>query len=614
MIFDSTILHYKILQSLKENEFEADILIKCKHNNSFIDLCPKINKRIPSNQYKGYQAIQIQLLCDDKFISLFENFIQNKQNIERLNTVLGIFQENDRNITDYNVSQLYFLFQEYEKIDIHQIKNIWFGFLDYCKSTIESEQYKFIFNNLNKFYSFDKRSNHTINLFTEETRERFFQLDLSSFDINEYTGFNRKDIENICTDCNQRFSLFHILMIPYQFHFKFKWSKVNYEEICKNDNKQIEQISLYLEKIVTIFESESEIMSKFFHYWTDYGCQYNHLVNYLNGIELQQKNNTFNVKEVLDTPLHYLNALFENKFSKLLFKWGIYKFNLLEYAFLNNKQQFLSIICKHIDDFSNFDYSKSKFRNSYLLFQTKLYEYLDMDSLDFEKIKFLSTECYYEDSFNNLKINYCYSFEEIQILLPYIDAKDKEKCINFYHLLKNDSINKRIEVFTEVAKYYLGSELSIEDEESKALIDSLLKNTLSNWKIKTFNHINNITDKTVFYLLIIVNKYSSLIKTIKEEYEAIYIIENRNTIPETVSNMQELYSNAIKYDRNWTYIINALDIKEDFINENIQILNFLSIRNVFKEIVSFFSKSSNRQLYLDHIKKQLENILNITIC
>lgn len=585
--------HTKLVGELKENQIDLKF-IKCFKIEDLFKCCYNLkNRKLSSGLYFEREAIQKELIRDEKFVEYLIQIDNEKILPEMIQSLVECIQNNNKNVSDYEIKTL---------IETLKNKNFnhstYYDYLEYFSSKVENiEEKNIVAANLAYFHSQKKISMSEL---SEDERSLFIEPFMSDYNLIPITSI--KKVCELLVQDNELRNIIHFLFSNNQnvvldieeYELLHQHSKSIYEYICK---------------IVKMINNEQ--MYELLLRWIENGCTIYDLKILENKLQDLEK---WKMEKIFCNRSSYVNFIFGNKLSDFpLENISERKEKLLIYAISNKKKRFLQLLEENSNDFLSID-------DNSILFNEKFYKkYININTLtqkniiDLKSIISFRTNIYYLEPNN-------YTFEEIKLLYNV-----NEPYLTMYNNLLDMKVDDRLLIIKQLLKRQLLHGKKINDEEIKRLANKLKEKHLYQWMEADFSHIKELKVENVIDILINYNDIKKFISQISNQKELLYILRNIEKIQE-YKNLDEIKENIEKIDRYWKELVKYMNFSNEFIEKNKgHIRDFLlnngaelalsyyqsndsAIGEAFKKIVKaeLMGKFKKLKYYPDDLKKEID--------
>jgi len=572
------------MQSVLNNLKTIEILLNNKINVKFIEkvnskklveTCNTIEEsKLIDNIYLERDNIQFEIIKNKNAIEFFKNIDSDEELLDKINKLLETIHINNEKITDYS----------YERM-ITTLNNKYLNEKDYydCIKYFKIEDKSIEEQNIiaKNISSFNERYKIPISDLTEVEKNLFSLSFLSSERL--IPNLNIRKVYELLNKDNYLKSIIHFL---YNNKIEVFISSDKYEFIHNNSS----EIYNLLKKLYNQMEENSYI--KMLEQWIENNC------------------NVYDLK-VLIKKLKYLDKeqqiiKFQNRGSYINFIYGDIikelelkmvdgsKENILIYAIVNNKRNFLNLIQDNQQLFFELSYNS-------LLFEEDFYiKYFNINSLTKKDLEQFKTMTKSKSNIYLLKEGK-YTFKEIETLynMP-------EEYFILYNNLLDLKIDNRLLIIKQLIKKELLSYRLNEGEIIK-LAEKLKIKTLYDWYEKDFYKIDGLKVENVINLLINFEEIQKFIPQITHVKELLYIIRNKEIL-NNYNSLDEVKEDIENIDLYWKQLVNAMEFSEDFIKENSKTIKEFLLCNGAELALSYYRQCENnkqRHSYKLIIKAQL---------
>lgn len=572
------------MQSVINNLKTLEILLKNKINVSFIEkfnsdtlveCCNRIEKKVlPDSLYMNRDNIQCELINNKNSIEFFKKFDLDEELLNKLDELLETLQRNNDRITNYSYERIIATLnnKNLNKTDYYDCIK-YFNIED--KSTTEQD---IITKNISLF---NIRYKIPISDLTAFERELFSLSFISSnflmpeFDIRIVYELLNKD--------NYLKSIIHFL---YDNKIKVFISASDYEFIHNNSK----EIYILLKKLYNQMEEYTYV--KMLDLWIDNKCNLYDLKvlnDKLKDLEKEEHINKFQNRG------SYINFIYGDIIKSLELKMvDGSKENIVIYAIVNNKKNFLKLIQDNQQLFFELSYNSLLFEDNFYL------KYFNINSLTKKDLEKLGTMTKNRSNINLLNQRE-YTFKEIETLYSRPEQ---------YFILYNNLLDLKIDNRLLIIKQLLKKELlsyKLTEEELVILANRLKIKTLYNWYEKDFCNIKGLRIEDVVQLLINYDSIKAFISQISNVTELLYIMRNKDIV-NNYNSLDEIKSDIENIDNCWKQLVDVMGISKDFIKENKETIKSFLLSNGAEIALTYYRQCENdkqRHSYKLIIKAQL---------
>lgn len=265
-------------------------------------------------------------------------------------------------------------------------------------------------------------------------------------------------------------------------------------------------------------------------------------------------------KRILKNQMTFLSFLYKEMYYEIIVTLDNLSkgcTDLIVYALSHNKHRFLSLLL------SNKNVSIESMGKNSVLFAKEFYQkHFNIDSLDEKALaKILQV---HKNSVNMklLEEDRIYTLNEILLL-----KSTDERYYQFYYMLKDLHIDKRILLTKQLKKQHLLSDKNWDEQFNdrlSALAKHLSNKSLYDWLYQDFAHIKEIDALSVCKLLMLYDTHSNVIPSLQSMGEVKFLLRNFNDIDDTFK-LSELKQNFISYDSRLNELFSDLSISDEFI-------------------------------------------------
>jgi len=572
------------MQSVINNLKTLEILLKNKINVNFIkkfdtetllECCNKIEKdKLIDDIYIDRKNIQYELISNKDSIIFFKKFASNEELLNKINTLLETIQQNNDKITNYSYERIITTLNNQNLDKTHYYDCIkYFNIED--KSVVEQD---IITKNIALFIN---RYDIPISDLTAFEKNLFSLSFISSrflmpdFDIRIVYVLLNKD--------NYLKSIIHFL---YDNKIEVFISASEYE-LIHNNSKEIYTLLKELHN-----QMEKNTYVKMLDLWIENKCNVYDLKVLKNKLKDLDKDEHINKFQNRGS---YINFIYGDIIKSLELKMvDGSKENIVIYAIVNNKKNFLKLIQDNQQLFFELSYNSLLFENDFYL------KYFNINSLTKRDLEKLGTMTKNRSNINLLNQGE-YTFKEIETLYSRPEQ---------YFILYNNLLDLKIDNRLLIIKQLLKKELlsyKLTEEELVILANRLKIKTLYNWYEKDFFNIKGLRIENVVQLLIEYDSIKDIISQISNVTELLYIIRNKDILTK-YNSLDEIKSDIENIDNCWKQLVDIMGISKDFIKENKETIKNFLLSNGAEFALTYYRQCENdkqRHSYKLIIKSQL---------
>jgi len=486
-----------------------------------------------NNGHKESEIIQRELVRDEHSIRYITDAYQKEVDMRRFETLIKEITGHQEKMTEYPLRDIYNVINNIELNDV--------ACYDYLKYFSNNDILKKkITNNLNHFYTQDYIKFEELN---EAERELFKEMYLDNYNLLP-THDNVKRIYELLSKNKELRNLIKFLKdrklyIPLNIQ--------SYEHINNNANEILHHINVIAAIIVN-----DEIMYKLLLRWLENGCN----VYELEVIKQPIKNvGIEELKNVFNTRSSYINFIYGNKLKKFpLESITTRREELIIYAISNNKNSFLNLIEKNMNEFLSIPTSSILYREEFYS------KFINLNELSLKNLIKLQT-MYFYDFIKIFELKeQRYTFEEISTLYNV-----EEQYIYLYNQLLDLKIDDRLIRIKQLIKKQLLDNVMDKDEIGK-IADKIKIKPLYMWIDCDFNRIKGIKPSDVIKIFISYDSINRFIPEIKNTTELSYIIRNIDEIQDYDS-LEKVKEDIQIIDAYWNKLKIDLNFSKEFIEK-----------------------------------------------
>lgn len=572
------------MQSVINNLKTLEILLKNKINVSFIEkfsadtlveCCDRIEKNVlPDSLYMNRDNIQCELINNKNSIEFFKKFDLDEELLNKLDELLETLQRNNDRITNYSYERIIATLnnKNLNKTDYYDCIK-YFNIED--KSATEQD---IITKNISVF---NIRYEIPISDLTAFERELFSLSFMSSNFL--MPDFDIRIVYDLLNKDNYLKSIIHFL---YDSNIKVFISASDYEFIHNNSK----EIYTLLKELYNQMEEYTYV--KMLDLWIENNC------NLYDLKVLNDKLKDIEKEEHINKLLNrgsYINFIYGDIIKSLELKMvDGSKENVVIYAIVNNKKNFLKLIQENQQLFFELSYNS-------LLFENDFYsKYFNINSLTKKDLEKLGTMTKGRSNINLLDERE-YTFKEIETLY-----NKPEQYFILYNNLLDLKIDNRLLIIKQLLKKELLS-YKLTEEELIILANRLKIKTLYNWYENDFNNIDGLKIDNVVQLLINYDYIKAFISQISNVTELLYIMRNKDIVNK-YNSLDEIKADIENIDNCWKQLVDIMGISEDFIKQNKETIKTFLLSNGAEFALTYYRQCENdkqRHSYKLIIKAQL---------
>lgn len=298
---------------------------------------------------------------------------------------------------------------------------------------------------------------------------------------------------------------------------------------------------------------EKESISAFVELW----IMNNALINDLKRLEqILPDMDREQIDQMLQDRASYVSVLYRERVQEIpLQELPQKQRDVIFYAVITNKKQFLALVRDSYEDFACLPY------HSFLLNPDVYQKYLNLNTLNRKNLK----ECFGLEALSKQKKQIMertsYTFEELRLLA----SLGYSYCV-LYNKLAYERSDDRLRVFRELAKRKC-IPCKIEEDEITYLGERLSQKTLSIWMQEELGHIKHLRYQTAVLLLAHWEELKPFISGINDENQVLYLLRNRDCIKE-FHDFSEIQKHIMESDQAWGWMRDNLPIEDEFVQEH----------------------------------------------
>ena len=570
-----------------------------------------------ANKY-DIQLEQISYLNRTSINLIDINPILKNLSDEHLNNIFSstLLKENIHKLNNISKDSLKFLFKKYSKL-IFEKESTFLKLL----SLKNIKKYMLIFQECDYFFN-DNLFEILYKIFIySENKNIILNKDNLYFSINFFNNIKEYDLDE---NLKLKYSLSSFL------------TKINNINIFKNEDffniniEIIDDFSKYINK------GNYEIFFNFYLLYFNQKYHWNYLLNELsnlNKIELEKFNELLKKENEKSSYITHKEIISILNISKGKEKTSID--DILELLYIKNfqkyqidfikrnihKKNFINIIKENLDKYLLLE------KNN-ILFKPEFYTLINLNSLNSKNLNILintknKNSKYYLSpnniyNFKIIKNIKNITFNELITLLH-----QSEILIYLYKefINLNIKIDQRLLIVKQLPNIQINffHKYNIQNNNFfyKNLANKLINNSFIKFKeklLKDYNNLKRLNSKCIFIIYYFYKIYEPFLNEIQKDLDLDLIFENKDYLKEKKISLFKFKLNNLKYNTNYTFLINSLKLSPEFINKNI--LHILDFFDKKLDIVYFEFMNNKNQDSLQKnnmkllVKAELSNKLN----
>lgn len=519
------------------------------------------NKLISALQYSNVQ----KLIFDDfKYIERLQTLLNTYDDMEcdNLNTLLNILSDSNQSLDDFSDNTLYIGVQTYA--DTHDILAS-FIYMCYQQTHQDScDNSDFILNNIKQCIQLPssyhcRYMNHAQEIRTILQLPEYQEL-LQT--IKSISDFSNDFPFDFITDLNitTASKFLNALNSNHHLHDFLHLGALNQwhiNDILMLSEVLTDNVYFMLMRTKDLLFPDEYLFPDFLKYWKDSQFALDILKTFYTKAS---KTALLDFKRILKNQMTFLSFLYKEMYYEIIVTLDNLSkdcTDLIVYALSHNKHRFLSLLL------NNKNISIESMGKHSILFAKEFYQkHFNIDSLDEKSLAEILQVSKNSIHIGLLEEDRIYTLNEILLL-----KSTNERYYQFYHMLNDLHIDKRILLTKQLRKQYLLSDKNWDkrfDDRLSTLAKHLSNKSLYDWLYQDFVHIKEIDTLSVCKLLMLYDTHSNVIPSLQSMGEVKFLLRNFDDIDDTFK-LSELKQNFISYDSRLNELFSDLSIDNEFI-------------------------------------------------